>query len=103
MKPKANEHYSFGAWTIKPGREDEFKTAWNDFAQWTAEARAGAAEGVLVQDIDDPRLFYCFWPFDSQEAIDRWRSDLMFRQHMMRMKAYCENCRPSVTKMVGKV
>ncbi|MDW5563738.1 MAG: hypothetical protein SA339_10975 [Methanomassiliicoccus sp.] len=96
-------HYSIGSWIIKPGREEEFKSAWNDFAQWTAEARTAASEGVLVQDTEDSRLFYCFWPFKSEEAIKQWRSDIMFRQHMMRMRAYCDSCHPSIVKMVNKV
>lgn len=95
-------HYSIGAWTIKPGREEEFKSAWNDFAQWTAESKT-ASEGVLVQDTEDTRLFYCFWPFDSEEAIARWRSDFMFRQHMMRMRAFCESCRPSIVRVVNRI
>jgi len=103
MGAGAKKHYSFGAWTIKPGREEEFRSAWKDFAQWTSESRSGAAEGVLVQDTDDPKLFYCFWPFDSRESIERWRADMMFRQHMMRMRAYCESCRPSVATVVEKI
>jgi heme-degrading monooxygenase HmoA len=103
MNQEERKHYSIGSWVIKPGREEEFKSAWNDFAMWTAEAKTGASEGVLVQDTDDPRLFYCFWPFESEEAIKRWRSDIMFRQHMMRMRAYCDSCRPSTVKMVGRV
>ena len=103
MELSTEKHYSIGAWTIKVGREEEFKSAWKDLAQWTAESGSGASEGVLVQDTEDPRLFYCFWPFDSREAVDRWRSDATFRQYLMRMRAYCESCRPSVVKIVGRV
>jgi hypothetical protein len=77
--------------------------AWNDFARWTTEPGSGASEGVLVQDIDDPRLFYCFWPFVSEDAIQRWRSEVRFKQFMMRMRAYCETCRPSIVRTVGRV
>lgn len=95
-------HYSICAWTVKPGREDDFRTAWNDFAQWTAESKT-ASEGVLVQDTEDPRRFYCFWPFESEEAIARWRSGTLFRQHMMRLRAFCADCRPSIVKLVDRI
>lgn len=98
---EVSNYYSICTWTIKPGREEEFRTAWNDFAQWTAESRT-ASEGVLTMDTEDPRKFYSFWPFESEEAVARWRSDNMFRQHMMRLRAYCEDCRPSIVRQVGR-
>lgn len=99
----SKKHCSFGAWTIKAGREDEFRSTWSDLVQWTAEASMGASEGVLVQDSDDPRLFYSFMPFESMEAIEKWRLDIMFKRFMMRMRAYCEACRPSAGLMVENV
>jgi heme-degrading monooxygenase HmoA len=95
--------YSIGSWTIKPGREEEFIAAWKDFACWTAEPGSGASEGVLAQDVDDPRLFYCFWPFSDEDSLRRWRSEVPFKQFMMRMRAYCETCRPSIVRTVGRV
>jgi len=103
MDPDKRKRYSIGSWVVKPGREEEFRSAWNDLALWTAESKIGASEGVLVQDTEDPRLFYCLWLFESEEAIDRWRSDIMFRQHMMRMRAYCDSCRPSTVRLVERV
>lgn len=97
------KHFSIGAWTIKPGRENEFISAWNDFAQWTTELTSGASQGTLVQDIDEPRLFYCFWPFDDADAVRDWRSEPKYREFMMRMRAFCESYSPSITRLVGKV
>jgi len=96
-------NYSIAVWLIKPGREAEFVSAWHDFAAWTAHAGMGAFEGTLVQDIDEPRRFFCFWPFESDESIRRWRTDPRFREFMMRMRAYCENCQPSISRTVGYV
>ena len=103
MQVLTMKHYSIGAWTIKPGRENEFISAWNGFAQWTTEVTFGASQGTLVQDIDEPRLFYCFWPFNSADDVRDWRSEPKFREFMMRMRAFCESCHPSIARVVGKV
>jgi heme-degrading monooxygenase HmoA len=97
------KYYSIGAWTIKPGRENEFVSTWNDFAQWTTELTAGESMGTLVQDVEEPRLFYCFWPFETEEGIKKWRSEPKFREFMMRMRAFCESWRPSIARVVGTV
>jgi heme-degrading monooxygenase HmoA len=96
-------NYSIAVWTIKPGREAEFVSAWQDFAAWSSDIGAGALEGTLVQDAEEPRRFFCFWPFDSEEGIRRWRAEPKFREFMMRMRAYCESCQPSVSRTVGYV
>jgi heme-degrading monooxygenase HmoA len=96
-------NYSMAVWLIKPGREAEFVSTWHDFATWTSESGSGALEGILVQDVDEPRRFFCFWPFESEEGIRRWRSDTKFKEFMMRMRAYCESCQPSISRTVGHV
>lgn len=96
-------NYSIAIWMIKPGREEEFVSTWQDFAAWTADIRSGALEGTLVQDADEPRRFFCFWPFASEEGIRRWRNEPKFREFMMRMRAYCESCQPSISRTVGFV
>jgi heme-degrading monooxygenase HmoA len=88
---------------IKPGREEEFVSTWRDFATWTADIRSGALAGTLVQDTDEPRRFFCFWPFESEEGIRQWRSEPKFREFMMRMRAYCESYQPSISRTVGFV
>ncbi len=99
----AGTYYSIGAWTIKPGRESEFLSTWNDFAQWTTELTSGGSLGVLVQDVEEPRLFYCFWPFQSEEGFRRWSGEPKFRELMMHMRALCESCHPSFARIVGTV
>ncbi len=96
-------NFSIAVWTIKVGREEEFVAAWLDFAAWTADIKVGALGGTLVQDSEDPRRFICFWPFDSEEGIRRWRDEPKFRSFMMRMRAFCESCQPSTGRTVGHV
>jgi heme-degrading monooxygenase HmoA len=97
------DNYSIAVWLIKPGREGEFVAAWKDFATWTAMAKMGAMEGTLVQDVAEPRRFFCFWPFESEEGIRRWRNDPKFREFMMRMRAHCESWQPSISKTIGYI
>lgn len=102
-RSKPASDFSIAVWMIKAGREAEFVAAWQDFATWTADIKTGALGGTLVQDSEEPRRFICFWPFDSAEGIRRWKDELKFRSFMMRMRAYCESCQPTMGRTVGHV
>ena len=98
-----NGNYAIAVWMIKPGREEEFLSAWKDFATWTSESGAGALEGTLVQDVQEPRRFFCFWPFVDEPGINKWKGDAKHREFMMRMRAYCESHTPAICRTVGYV
>lgn len=94
--------YSIGTWLVKPGREAEFIATWQDLALWTEDMNVGADEGTLVQDTAEPRRFFAFWPFESEMGVQRLRGDPKFKEYMMRMRAYCEDSRPSTARLVGR-
>lgn len=87
---------------IKPGREAEFIATWQDMALWTEDMKVGASEGILIQDVEEPRRFFGFWPFESEVGVQKLRNDPKFKEYMMRMRAYCEDCKPSMARVVGK-
>jgi heme-degrading monooxygenase HmoA len=78
------EHYSHTIWTVKPGAEEEFVRRWMEFADWSeAEGLTGSAR--LFRDVDAPRRFVSFGPWESLDAIRRWRTLPGFKEHVGRL------------------
>lgn len=95
--------YSVGIWIIKPGREQDFISTWTDLVEWAIDHGMGAIWGTLVQDIDEPRRFISFGPWESMDRIKAWRDDPKYKEFMMRMRAFCETGQPMNLKEIGHV
>lgn len=84
-----NQYYSQTTWTVKAGSEDELVRCWTEFAEWSA--REGlAAHARLLRDIDEPGRFVSFGPWETVEAIMRWRTLPGFQEHVARMTELLE-------------
>ena len=80
--------YTHGRWVVKEGQQERFQAAWQEFADWTNAEISGAVAGEarLLQDLDDPALFYSFGPWDSVEAIQAWRANPGFQERVGRIR-----------------
>jgi quinol monooxygenase YgiN len=78
--------YTWGSWRVKPGREDEFVAAWQEFAAWTAAEIPGAMWATLVRDEVDPSHFLSIGPWESKDAIEAWRATDGFRERVERIR-----------------
>lgn len=80
--------YTHGRWVVKEGQEAAFQAAWQEFAEWTNANISGAVNGEarLLQDLDDPRIFFSFGPWESLEAIQAWRASDGFQERIGRMR-----------------
>lgn len=80
--------YTHGRWVVKEGQQERFQAAWQEFAEWTNAEISGALAGEarLLQDLDDPTLFYSIGPWDSLEAIRAWRADPGFQERVGRIR-----------------
>ena len=74
------EHYSHTTWLVKPGQEDSSSAAWAEFAAWS-EAEGLTAQARLLRDVDEPRRFVSFGPWETLSAIRRWRALPGFQEH----------------------
>lgn len=94
--------YTCGAWVVKPGKEQAFIQAWQDFADWTSQSQAGAGVGTLLQSADDPASFLSFGPWESAEAIAEWRSQPKFQEFIARARELCVEFHPQTMRLVGR-
>jgi heme-degrading monooxygenase HmoA len=85
--------YTHGRWVVNEGQEAAFQAAWEELAEWTNENISGAVSGEarLLQDLDDPRVFVSFGPWESLEAIQAWRADAGFQERVGRIRDLLES------------
>jgi heme-degrading monooxygenase HmoA len=85
--------YTHGRWVVKEGQADAFQAGWTALADWTNSNIAGAIQGEvrLLQDLDDPRVFYSFGPWETLEAIEAWRADAAFQQRVRQLRELLES------------
>lgn len=95
--------YFVGDWRIKEGREREFEEAWTDFANWTLEQKFADQPLQLYQDMAEPRRYYALWKCDSGRSIEDWTRQTRYKEFVMRMRAFCEQCTPSIAQPVREV
>jgi heme-degrading monooxygenase HmoA len=96
------ETYTSGAWVVKPGEEEAFVQEWTSFVTW-ASGLPGSGTFRLVRDLDNPRHYMSFAPWESFEAQDAWKELPEFRERIGRVRSHCEDFRPSTLELVTKV
>lgn len=96
------ETYTSGCWVVKEGEEDAFVEEWKAFVAW-ASAMPGSGTFRLVRDLDDPRKYLSFAPWESFDAQNDWKELPEFRERLMRVRSHCEDFQPSTLELVAKV
>ena len=90
------ELYTCGTWTVKPGREDDFVAAWEEFAQWTSQNMPGAGWATLLQDEENPSRFVTVGPWDSADAVAEWRASAGFQERIGRIREMLDGFEPGM-------
>ena len=72
--------WTHGTWTVKPGREDDFVAAWQAMARDVAAHIGGVHPPTLLRDHDRTNVFVSFGPWDSADAVTRFRASEPFRR-----------------------
>ena len=99
--PALGQLFTSGSWLVKEGKEPDFISAWKNFAEWTSRSVPGAGTGHLLQDTANPRSFLSFGPWESQEAIQRWRNAPEFQAFLASARELCEDIQPRTLSLVA--
>ena len=59
--------YTLATWYVKPGREEEFVSAWDELADWMVET-GYEWSGTLLRDRQERSRFVSFGPWPSADA-----------------------------------
>jgi heme-degrading monooxygenase HmoA len=81
-------------WIVRPGSEEDFVRAWEEFARWSAETFPGAGWVRLLQDEAQPNRFLSVGPWEGSEVIDQWRASDGFQQRIAAIRPLLERFEP---------
>jgi len=95
--------YTHGTWIVKPGKEDEFISAWKKLAEWTKANVPGAGTGRLLRDREQTNRFASFGPWENLEAIAAWRQMPEFQEMVGRMRDLLETFDPRTLDLVAEI
>ncbi len=93
--------YTHSTWHVKPGLEDEFVRRWEELADWSA-LQGLTAGARLLRDVDDPSRFVSFGPWESMEAVRRWRGASGFHERVARLQEVLDGFEPRTLELVSE-
>lgn len=91
--------YTHSTWRVKPGLEDEFVSRWEELADWSA-LQGLAARAKLLRDVDDPSSFVSFGPWESMDAVRRWRGAPGFHERVAQLQEVLDDFQPRTLELV---
>lgn len=99
-KNDLNQPYTFGIWTVKPGKESEFSKLWATFADSTTLSYSAIGKAYLLRDIENPSKFISFGVWDSIDTVLKWRNSEGFKTFVANAMRLCEDFQPLNLKLV---
>jgi heme-degrading monooxygenase HmoA len=94
--------YTQGTWQVKPGCAGEFVAGWIEFADWTSANVEGAGRGTLLRDLSDDHRFISVGPWESLEAIERWRSLPGWAERVAKLRDLLVSFEPATLELVAE-
>jgi len=98
-----NGHFASGNWIVTSGSQEQFIARWTEFLEWTRASAPGLLSGQLIQDSEDPSHFISFASWESQEAMQTWRSMPDFATRLSACRALCDDFRGSTYTVAAVV
>jgi quinol monooxygenase YgiN len=86
--------WTHGTWTVKPGQEAAFVTAWSNLARGSL-GTFGSAPPTILRDRDQPNVFVTFGPFASIDDVDVFRTSELFRQGVETIRPLLDSFEPA--------
>jgi hypothetical protein len=98
---RTDQPYTLSRWRVKAGHEDAFLAAWNELAEYFHGLPLPPGQGILLQSVDDPRLFYSFGPWMSMSAVQAMRADPRSLDAYNRLMELCDEAEPGAFHVVA--
>jgi quinol monooxygenase YgiN len=86
--------WTHGTWTVKPGQEDAFVTAWSNLARGSLGV-FGTSPPTILRDRDRPNVFVTFGPFASVGDVDAFRASDLFRRGVEMIRPLVDSFEPA--------
>ena len=92
-------HYVTGTWTVKPGRGEEFVTAFEALALWLELNHPESGTARLLQSLERPAVYVGMWEFPGAESIARWRALHDVGEHLDTLAALADHIEEDVFEL----
>ena len=93
--------YTHTTWAVKPGQEEEFVRRWTELARWSS-AQGLATRAKLLRDVDDQSRFVSFGPWESLDAVRRWRLLPGFHERVHRLQEVLAGFEPRTLELTAE-
>ena len=82
-----------GMWRVKSGREAEFIEAWKALGAifGALPNPPGPGQGILIQNVADPLLFYSVGPWHSSADLAAMRANPQAQAGIKRLEDLCDD------------
>jgi hypothetical protein len=94
--------YTLAEWRVRPEKEAEFVTAWQDLGAVFARLPDPPGTGTLLRSVNDPTLFYSFGPWSRLEAVEAMRADPDAQAAIRRLVELCTDATPGTFRLVAR-
>jgi heme-degrading monooxygenase HmoA len=94
------DFYTLASWHVQEGREAEFLRIWKEELAAAFRNVTPAAQGTLIQSLEDPCQFYSFGPWESLEQMEAARRDVQVREAIEKLMAICDTAKPGPFRVV---
>ena len=86
-------YYTHGMWRVIPGKEAEFIEAWKALGDIfrALPNPPGPGQGILIQDVTDPLLFYSVGPWRSSEDLAAMRANRRAQAGIKWLENLCDD------------
>jgi heme-degrading monooxygenase HmoA len=93
--------YTHTTWRVKAGSEEEFARRWQEWAQWSHRQGLGA-RARLLRDVERPGVFVSFGPWESIEAVRKWRVLAGYQERVAALQELIESFEPTTLEIVAE-
>ncbi len=95
--------YTLGLWRVLPEQKAAFIDAWHQLAALFAQLpHPPSGQGVLIQSVAEPDLFYSFGPWQSLADIEAMRQDADVLAALAALRACCSESTAGAYRKVAE-
>lgn len=87
----AGQPYTVGRYTVKQGKENAFKAAWENFARETMKHYRIPGPVKLLQDSEHPQNFVSYGVWSHNNDIKDWAEQNYYREFMQTVRDLCDS------------
>ena len=83
--------YTVYSWVAKPGRDKEFVSSWQEFANWIVKQKGSAKSTRLFRDLSATNHFMSVDSWQDETAYETLRKGTEFSNNLRNLREFVDN------------